>query len=192
MIETIDKRNKAQEPWQIAVELEELEIFTLPFTSKDEEQQLLENLYPENNKQYRVGLVIGRFQPLHYGHIFLMKQALQFATCIVIGIGSSNVSNVDNPFSPEQRQKMLIQAFERETEVKSRVVGIVQLDDYHNDNYWLSETLKKTGGVDVVVGNNEWVNGIFERADYPVVRTSLYHRTHYEGKKIREKLRKRV
>ncbi len=48
MIETIDSKNKVQEPWHIAIKLEELEVFTLPFTSEDEEQQLLKKLYLEN------------------------------------------------------------------------------------------------------------------------------------------------
>lgn len=189
MTKIIDHLNSITQPWHIAVEPRELEPFTLPITTAEEEHRLLEQLYLEYTNRYSVGLVIGRFQPLHYGHLFLMKQALQVSTCIVIGIGSSNIKNVDNPFSPEQREKMLLQSFEREREIKSRVISIVRLDDYFNDNLWISEALKKTGDVDVIVGNNEWVNGIFENANYPVVRTTLYHRTYYEGRKIREKLR---
>jgi len=42
-----------------------------------------------------------------------------------------------------------------------------------------------SGKIDVVIGNNEWTNGIFERAGYPVLRLGFYKRYLYEGVRIR-------
>src|SRR5258706_8286147 len=179
-----------QDIWHIPFDQRSLELFTLPFTTYYEEQRLLDQFSKETVEKYHIGLVIGRFQPLHYGHIFLMKQALQIADAIIVGIGSSNVRNADNPFSAEQREKMLQSALERDTDIRQRILKIVHVKDYADDTFWLKETLKAVGEeVDIVVGNNDWVNGIFEHANYPALKTPLYNRNRYEGKKIREYLR---
>ena len=188
MIENRPTAPERVDPWHIPVSLEELEVFTVPFVSQDEEQQLLAQFGLEVGTRHRHGLVIGRFQPLHYGHIFLIKQALAITDTITIGIGSSNVRNVDNPWSVEQRHTQLDKALEREG-LNDHVARVAYLHDFMNDDFWLSETLKKTGEIDVVVGNNDWVNGIFTRANYPVLTTPLYHRNQFEGRKIREHLR---
>lgn len=189
MGEKLKPIEKLQDIWHIAATVEELAVFTQPFTTPTEEQILLDQFRIETARKYGIGLVVGRFQPLHYGHLYLMKQALQVADFIIVGIGSSNVRNKDNPFSVEQRERMLYKAFEREQDVKRRILQIVRLPDYLDDDLWLGETLRRTGEVDVVVGNNDWVNGIFGRAIFPVITTPLFQRSQYEGRKIREQLR---
>ena len=67
----------------------------------------------------------------------------------------------------------------------------IPLDDNPSDNIWLAELLKKAGKIDVVFGNNEWPNEIFEKAGFKVVRVPLYKRNIYEGTKIRAKLHKK-
>lgn len=136
-------------------------------------------------KKYQIGLVIGRFQPLHKGHAFLIKKALTFAECLIIGIGSTNVKNSDNPLSFFQR-KQLVQLYVRSEGLKDKVKKIISLPDVPNDNEWLKDTLKKTGKIDVVIGNNDWVNGIFEEAGVPIVEIPYYKRYLMEGVKIRK------
>lgn len=167
----------------ITYEPSSLEVFTLPCTTKDKEQRLLDQLRKKITQRYNTGLVIGRFQPLHYGHIFLLKQSLQVADTVVIGIGSSNVLDIDNPFSVEQREHMVQKALEREKEIQARIKRIVHIKDVPDDNMWLEETLKLVPEADVIIGNNSWVNGIFEQAKYPIFKTPLYNRNLYEGKK---------
>ncbi len=175
--------------WEIAVDLEVLEQFTQPTTDHNEEQVLLQQFGLEIPEPYPVGLVIGRFQPLHYGHLYLMKQALRVAKHIVVGIGSSNVHNIDNPFSAEMREQMIRSALEHETAIKQGLFGIVQIPDHNDDNLWLTEVLNRVGRPDVVVGNNNWVNGIVRSAGIAAMEIPLLQRGIYEGKKIRAALR---
>lgn len=168
-----------------SLSLEMLERFTLPVNGHD---PFLNGIIHEQLRANGTALVIGRFQPLHYGHIYLMKQALTIADSIIIGIGSANVKNDDNPFSALQREQMLRRVIKREG-MEGRVHSIVYIDDCLNDNDWLAHTVQKTGSVDVVVGNNEWVNGIFEKEGIPAIRVSLLNRGMYEGRRIRAKLR---
>ena len=183
-----DGLGKREEMWDISVEPHVLDLFTVPFLATSEEQKLLEQFRLEVDKRYQTGLIIWRFQPVHYGHIFLIKQALEITHSIIIGIGSSNERNADNPWSIEQREQRLARVVDA-LAIKERVFKIVRLSDYMNDDLWLEETLRKTGDVDVVVGNNDWVNSIFARANYPVITTPFYHRDMFEGRRIREYLR---
>lgn len=136
-------------------------------------------------KKYKIGLVIGRFQPFHYGHAYLLHKALGVADKIIVGIGSSNVTNSDNPWSYQKRRKMLELFIQKEV-LQSRIIKIVPLPDHPDDNVWLKETLKKCGSIGVVIGNNDWVEGIFKGANLPVVRINHYKRILFEGYKIRK------
>lgn len=175
---------------QVEIESRILEPFVLPHTSGEEEARLLRQFEQSVPKRYGTALVVGRFQPVHYGHVMLMKHALSVAGRLIVGIGSSNIIDDDNPFSLEQRQRMLTRVFEREKGVHRQIQRIVPLPDVPDDRQWLVETIAAVGGtVDTVLSNNDWVNGIFRKAKYPVIETPLYFREIYEGKKIREKLR---
>lgn len=138
--------------------------------------------------QYKRGLIIGRFQPLHKGHAYLIKKALENAEKIIIGIGSSNAHDKDNPYDFGEREKMVTRFIEEEG-ITDRVIAVVSLPDVPDDSNWLSDTLKKTGKVNVVIGNNEWVNRIFEKINTPILRVGHYKREILEGKKIRKRIR---
>lgn len=140
-------------------------------------------------KKYKIGLVIGRFQPFHKGHQYLIDEALKIAEKIVIAIGSSNIKDSNNPWSYQKRKKMLEMFVEKEG-IADKVVSIVSLPDHPSDDVWLSKTLKKTGRVDIVIGNNDWVKGIFENVGTPVITISHYRRRTLEGYKIRKLMRK--
>lgn len=136
-------------------------------------------------EHFTVGLVIGRFQPFHYGHKYLIEQALSVCDKITIGIGSANKHGKDNPFSYTERKRMVSIFLEKE-EIQGRVLKIFPSPDIPEDAEWLKDVLGKAGNFDVVVGDNEWVNNIFEQAGYKVLRIGYYKRELYEGEKIRE------
>lgn len=164
--------------------LDYLEFFTTP-SGLEEEQTLMEQL-PIN--KYDHAVVVGRFQPLHYGHLYLIKQALQVAKHVTIGIGSANIINKDNPFSPQERKYMLSKALKKE-DIHHKIKNITFLNDHPDDEVWAERTVSKVGVVDVVVGNNEWVNNCFNLVGIPHLEVPLLQRGVYEGKKIREFLR---
>lgn len=135
-------------------------------------------------------MLIGRFQPFHNGHLWLIKHAFKFADQLVIGIGSVNVHDENNPLNYEERKKMVEEVIRHEFAVganfDSSVTKIVPLDDFYDDEKWFQNAFHQTGPVNVVIGNNEWVNGIFEKRGYPILRAGYYKRYLLEGEKIRE------
>ena len=60
-----------------------------------------------NNKPYRLGILVGRFQTLHSGHTDMINRAIELCDKVGIFVGSSNESGTrKNPFSYETREDM--------------------------------------------------------------------------------------
>lgn len=169
------------------ISLKKLESYSTPTGLQAENALLDSQEYPA--KKYQTALIIGRFQPLHRGHIYLLHCALRYASSLIICIGSSNVQNLDNPFTVQTREDLLKRAIAREG-LLPKVHQIFSLPDSPDDSVWLATAIQKAGVFDLVIGNNEWVNQLFGDAGYNVQKIPLFERSTYEGKIIREKLRK--
>ncbi|EKE14039.1 MAG: bifunctional nicotinamide mononucleotide adenylyltransferase/ADP-ribose pyrophosphatase, partial [uncultured bacterium] len=92
----------------------------------------------------KIALIVGRFQPFHKGHLFLIKKALENADKIIIGIGSANISDVNNPIDFEMRKNIIKAVFYKE-EIEEKLSKIIPLDDFFDDKRWLSNLKKQVG-----------------------------------------------
>ncbi|MFA6390296.1 MAG: pantetheine-phosphate adenylyltransferase [Patescibacteria group bacterium] len=133
----------------------------------------------------KIALVVGRFQPFHKGHLFLIKKALEKADRIIIGIGSANITDENNPIDYETRKKVIKAVFYKEG-IEEKLSKIVPLDDFFNDEKWLFNLRKQTGKFDLALGNNEWTNKILKKAGYKVLEVDYFNRKLYEGWRIRK------
>lgn len=137
-------------------------------------------------KKYSTALLVGRFQPPHNGHLFLINKALKIADKLIIVIGSANVSQTeDNPWSYQERLEMLEKVIKNE-KITKQILKIIPSNDVPEDEKWQEELLKNTGKFEIVVSNNDWVNDILGKAGYPIYRTGLFNREELEGVKIRK------
>ncbi|MDA1316540.1 MAG: adenylyltransferase/cytidyltransferase family protein [bacterium] len=141
---------------------------------------------------YQKGLIIGRFQPFHKGHLFVVCEALKHVGKIIIGIGSTNSEDkVNNPFSYHEVHSMIEQVAKQEG-WEDRISQIFDIPDtLSDDGIWLQDVLGRAQEFDVVISNNDWVTDIFRGEGFDVIELPFYKRHIYEGKKIREKMRKR-
>lgn len=139
--------------------------------------------------KFNIALVVGRFQPFHLGHLYLIKKAFEHADKIIIAVGSSNVQNQDNPLSFQTRVKMLKKVIAKEG-FRERVIKIVPSPDHPKDDVWLKLLLENAGNFEVNIGNNDWTNEILEKAGYKVLRVPYFKRDLYQGIFIRELFRK--
>jgi bifunctional NMN adenylyltransferase/nudix hydrolase len=87
-----------------------------------------------------VAVLIGRFQPFHYGHADLLRTALETAPRVVIVLGSSyHARSAKNPFTWQEREAMIAATLgpaERER------VTFVPMRDYYDDTQWAEEVGK--------------------------------------------------
>lgn len=59
-------------------------------------------------KKYKCGLIIGRFQPIHNGHVALIREALDQCEYLIIGIGSAEEFETKrNPISFGNRKNFV-------------------------------------------------------------------------------------
>ena len=56
----------------------------------------------------KIGIYIGRFQPLHNGHINIIKKGLDECDIFIVIIGSINKCDEKNPFCYDDRMKSII------------------------------------------------------------------------------------
>lgn len=77
----------------------------------------------------KLGYIVGRFQPLHLGHIELIKELKKNYDHFIVFIGSANQSkNIKNPLTFEERKKLLSNYICEEL--------ILPIDDVGNDIIW--------------------------------------------------------
>jgi nicotinamide-nucleotide adenylyltransferase len=133
----------------------------------------------------KVGLILGRFQPFHKGHLYLIKKALKQADKVVIAVGSSNKYDHDNPLTYRTRLKILKKVIAEEG-LEEKIITIIPLADNPNDDLWLKQLLKKTGGFNIVFGNNAWPNGILKKAGFQILEVPYLNRPIYQGVYIRK------
>lgn len=87
-----------------------------------------------------VGIFIGRFQPLHIGHITIMAYMQKKYDHIIMLVGSANQCvSIKNPFSFELRKQWLEQCFDDLVDdvASSKKITVLPLNDYrYNDVKW--------------------------------------------------------
>lgn len=137
------------------------------------------------SQKYKIGIVIGRFQPFHLGHKYVIEKALGYCEKVYVGIGSSQVFNAQNPYSAKKR-RVFLKEFIKEEKLEKRIIDVIEIEDYPDDDMWFERLIQRIPGTEVVIGDNEWVNGIFERHNIPALRIGYYKRHILEGTKIRK------
>lgn len=138
------------------------------------------------------GLVIGRFQPPHAGHFYLIEAALAVADNVIVGIGSANARDEKNPFTALRRELLLRNEL-RNMGVEKRV-RFVYLNDYEDDNMWCDKALEQAnqlGKANVIVGNNGWVNNIFRKKGYRALEIPELNRLQLNATAVRADMREK-
>ena len=86
---------------------------------------------------YKLGIIIGRFQPLHNGHVELIREALFSCEQVLLFIGSSNkLTNFNNPLTWDQRHDSIKAVFPEEPKLK-----IKGLNDKPNIEDWVASVI---------------------------------------------------
>ena len=117
------------------------------------------------------GLLIGRFQPFHLGHLDAVLFGLSRAENLSIGIGSSNKSNERrNPFSAEERTEMIISSIESSMIDRLKIFDIPDVDNHEKWTFEIDQIVPK---YDVVFSNDEFTKTLFEKRNIDVIPVVL-------------------
>jgi len=103
-------------------------------------------------KKYEYIVYIGRFQPLHLGHLNTIKSALQQSDKLIIVLGSANSPRtIKSPFTIKERIEMIQSCFDGVD--CSRIHFLPIEDQLYNNANWASSVLD--GVADITNGNKK-------------------------------------
>ena len=132
------------------------------------------------------GLIIGRFQPFHIGHLSVIKKIAKECDAIIIGIGSAQHSHtLENPFTAGERYLMLSKTLKKEKILNYYPVPVEDVNRY---DVWVSHVEALTPKFDVVYTNNPLTKRLFLEKGYRIKGMPMYDRTIYSGREIRKKM----
>ena len=133
----------------------------------------------------RRGYYVGRFQPFHLGHRWVIERILKEVDELVIGIGSAqNSHKLDDPFTAGERLLMITFSMK---EIRERVF-VIPIIDLEWNALWVSHVLSLTPPFDIVYSNNPLVHQLFKEKGFEVKKSPLFKRGEYSGTEIRKKM----
>ena len=130
------------------------------------------------------GLLIGRFQPFHLGHLDALRFALSKVDKLWIGLGSSNRPlQKNNPFSAEERKEMILSSIDES--MKSRI-QIYFIPDLENHIKWIELIDTLVPKFDTIFTNDELTRHLYSKRDVEVLPIPFVKRDILSGTNIRD------
>ena len=107
----------------------------------------------------KIALIIGRFQPMHLGHLNLIDRYYKAGFFIKIAIGSSQKSyEKHNPLTSKERKEKIRRAMK---EYKIKRYKIYNIRDIKDDSKYVKYVLRKVGRFDVILTGNPFILKLF-------------------------------
>jgi len=105
------------------------------------------------------GLLIGRFQPFHLGHLEALKFALSKVDKLWVGLGSSNKPvEKNNPFTAEQREEMILTSIDDSMKEK---ISIYFIPDVDNHIRWIEKIDTIVPKFDIIFSNDDLTKHLY-------------------------------
>ena len=131
------------------------------------------------------GLMMGRFQPFHLGHLGLVKQILSECDEVVIAITSSQFNYLEkDPFTASERIEMIHQALKEATVDLSKCF-IIPIENQFNIVTWASYLKSTLPQFNKVYSGNEYVSMLLADAGVQVIAPKFLDRDRYNATNIR-------
>ena len=131
------------------------------------------------------GIIVGRFQPFHKGHLEIIKKVIENIDELIVIIGSSQYSHkLDNPFTAGERNTMIRNALKEEN-IQLSKIWIIPVPDVHQHALWVAQIVGYAPIFDVVYANEPLTSRVFIEAGFKVKPMPFIKRDVYSATKIR-------
>jgi nicotinamide-nucleotide adenylyltransferase len=141
------------------------------------------------NKIDRRGVTIGRFQPFHNGHLFLIKQILEDCDEALVVVGSAQLNyTLANPFTAGERIFMIRRALGEGGLDISKII-IIPLVDEQSNARWFSMLSSMLPPFNVMYSGNHLVVTLAS-SHLEVKSPKFVRRKEYNGSHIRNRIMK--
>lgn len=132
------------------------------------------------------GLLIGRFQPFHLGHLDAIIFGLSKVENLWIGIGSSNKSHeMKNPFTADERKEMILSSLDSKFAHRIKICYIPDVDDHEKWTYSIDSIVPS---YDIVFSNDKFTQSLYQKRKKQVIAVPLKNRELLSGTLIRSKI----
>ena len=132
------------------------------------------------------GLMMGRFQPFHLGHLELVKQILDDCDEVIIALTGSQFNYIEkDPFTSGERIEMIHQTL-KENDIDLAKCHIVAIENQFNIAMWASYLKSSLPHFDKVYSGNDYVVMLLANSGYTVVPPKFLDRDQYSATKIRQ------
>ena len=132
------------------------------------------------------GLMMGRFQPFHNGHLDLVKQILNECDEIIIAITSSQFNYLEkDPFTAGERIEMIHNSV-KESKIDMSRCFVIGIENQFNIAIWSSYLKAALPRFDNVYSGNEYVKMLLADSGIKVVSPKFLDRPLYNATNIRK------
>lgn len=133
------------------------------------------------------GLFIGRFQPLHYGHIETIKSVLKTVDFLIIIVGSAqNSHELRNPFTAGERIQMIRNTLIKIKEIDISKILIIPISDTKVHALWTYNIDLLVPKYDLVFTNDPFTIVLYKERGIKTIQPELHHRKKFSGTLIRD------
>lgn len=130
--------------------------------------------------------MIARWKPVHLGHAAVLHALLDRADAVVVGVGSANRYDLDNPFTADETARMIDATLDgREG------YSIVRVDDLGDGPRWADMVSRLLGPLDYYVTANGYVRSLLVdryTVVHPVALIDPSQRVRVDGTMVRRAL----
>ncbi len=134
---------------------------------------------------------MGRFQPLHNGHVEAVNFALTKVDLLYIIVGSAEKSHEErNPFTAGERMRMIKLAID-DSGIDCHRIMIVPIPDAEAHSVWVSYVDSYTMNYSVVFTNDPLSARLFSEKGVKVLEVPLVRRRSLSGTEVRNRISNR-
>jgi nicotinamide-nucleotide adenylyltransferase len=155
------------------------------FILKNELNSLFQENIKKNDVQKSTALFIGRFQPLHHGHIYVLRNILKTYNKVKIGIGSAQLSNKFNdPFTNRERNEFIKAVFKKR-KISTKRYEIYNIPDIFDAKKWVDHVISIVGDFNTVFSNSDWIRELFQKEGIPLGKKYTIFKRKFNASNIR-------
>ncbi|MHA2253359.1 MAG: nicotinamide-nucleotide adenylyltransferase [Candidatus Kariarchaeaceae archaeon] len=134
------------------------------------------------------GLLVGRFQPPHLGHLKIITNILEEIDELIIVIAAAQISHtLKNPFTAGERLQ-LMKMMLTNAKIKSDRYWLIPAQDIMDNMLWVHHITRLVPQFDTYYGNNPFTTLLFQQAGINTKGTTVFDREKYEATSIRQKI----
>jgi len=128
---------------------------------------------------------IGRFQPYHNGHQYVLERIAESVDEIIIGVGSAQLSHEpENPFTAGERVLMITGSLKS----LECPIYVIPIEDIKRNSLWVAHVKSMAPPFDRIYSSNPLVMRLFAEEGIAVQSPAMYGRELHSGTEIRRRM----